>query len=307
MKLCTIVIVAALVVAFVGTVGPVGSAYADDNPATTFYWTGDTSTAWNNSANWTGDTVSEPWPNGANDTAIIVDASNDPTLNVTVTIGKLWVATGTLTVPAYTLTLFDDDVPLLIGSGTLEIQKGGKVSVSKGGEVKLDSSSGQIKFVTGAGDWDPIFEIQKPTLITHSGTGGKIVGDVKGRLTSTNSNAVLILGTGITATGTLDIEAPFVNNGLVHAETNTNGGEDHDIITLKGSGKTGDGEYLVSDDALAQIVALVPVSGNADLTMSDGELELWNFFVVCGDLDMTGGAIDLSNDSNSMFEISGCD
>ena len=125
------------------------------------------------------------------------------------------------------------------------------------------------------------------TVIPASGSGD-IVGTASGVVSSTTQEAVLVLGAGHDMTGILDIQAPLVNNGRIIAD---NSGE---VITLSTYAKTGNGDYEISTHATAEIMVNVPVSGSSGsgLTISNGTLTVNYFFILCGELNMTGGAID---------------
>ncbi|MCK4542302.1 MAG: hypothetical protein KAU17_08720, partial [Spirochaetales bacterium] len=106
---------------------------------TTYTWTGATNANWNLAANWDPATV----PNGAGDNAIIPDVTNQPVLDVIVTLNNLSISnSATMDLSGFNLTVggtFDND-------GTLLLQ-GTEVTVT----LTMDTDSGLVLYYGNAG------------------------------------------------------------------------------------------------------------------------------------------------------------
>lgn len=95
-------------------------------------WSGATSTAWETATNWVGGVVPGP-----SDSAVIIGATNSPSVGSSVTVGAVNVASGTLTIGDASLSVARGFSTT--GSGTLAMQSGAGLDV--GGSVSFGGGS----------------------------------------------------------------------------------------------------------------------------------------------------------------------
>jgi len=266
----------------------------------TYTWDGSSSTAWTTAANWSGGTFAT-YPDDAGDKAIITNQTNDPVVNANIEVGIVDIQSGQVTIPdggsSFRTLTIDNTNGLSVAAGAfVYLEYDAKLILEGGGDLVLN---GNIEFVNvGSRTADPVLHLLEATAIPDSGSGD-INAAIKAVITADDADSVLVLGAGHDVNGTFDIEAPLVNNGRLLVD-----GTD-EKIHLKTYAKTGNGDYEITGSG-AIIEVDVPVSGGAGsgLTMSTGTLDVDYYFILCGELDMTGGVINV--DANAMFEMSGC-
>ena len=129
------------------------------------------------------------------------------------------------------------------------------------------------------------------------GTGGReIIGTNRAIIANDSCRDfgdTLILTDDHTIRGKVMIATPFVNNGLVHADADTTDNGDIDALRVLCHPMGGDGEWRV-DGTDAKLIVRAPVLGSADslLKVVQGELELFQDWLTCGDVQITGGTIN---------------
>lgn len=274
--------------------------------ATAYQWDGADSTAWNEPNNWT---ANSGYPSGAGDTATFPSSgvSNEPTVNIEVTVGSVTVDTGrTLTLGAdlstgsldITGTVNTDDDTLTVSSENgLTINSNGLLHVDDAGTVVL-SGGGTSQTIDGSLTLD----VSGSTLsITNSCT---IEGD--GSITgSSDSAAIEIAGTDKTLTSEVTIAGAlrivgaqgssgttFINSGSVRANT---AGTLEVFPDALDAGSAVSGSWYVETNANAELwvrTASVQLSGSINL--STGTLDIDQNITTSDQFNFTGGSIEVA-------------
>lgn len=284
-----------------------------------FTWTGNTSTDWDNSGNWTKVGFSmRNWPDHATDIAKI---DSSPTAGrypiIDSGAGTIDVATFTCTVGSLTDVVLevDEDADLVIHDenglnfkNTLKLDKSSQLLIADNGAF----TGGTILF-TGAvstATW-PVLRIGDGVTVVASGAG-KLVSDnqyggaIRGEVGATPE--AFVLGPNYEIRGPIIIDVNFANMGNVHTQVDEADSSNNFAVTtqLACHPKIGAGNWFVdggtgSYPATLKIDASLVGSGNLTV-YNDGVVEVNRLTSLYGTFKLyRGGKVEVAK--NILFEV----
>jgi hypothetical protein len=187
---------------------------------------------------------------------------------------------------------------------TIEVY--GTLNIAAGAKLTLDGSESSTSYVSGAGkvyllgSGSELSFTSNNHTVSHSGTPGEIIGcHINVKITIT-----IVITIEIKITGSMEIQASggtFVNDGIV--EANRNGASDNMLTCYSGT-FTGSGTYKVSvSGATLKFVLGITATGLAtDFVVPAGTLDIDEDVTTSGDLNFTGGTINVA--ANKTLSIS---
>lgn len=283
--------------------------------ADSYSWTGSNNNNWDDPNNWSGGTA-DTYPDDSNDSATIPSGSisNEPTVNVSVTVGSVEVQADRTVTMAANLT-----------SGTLTIRRDAKV-FTQTNTLEVSSSSGLTIDPVGAGTEPGYLKVNAAGTVSLTGGGTHTInGEMHLQVTDStlliSTNSATLSGDGVvegqnngaqiliadgmelinqtTIQGALTIDeesgsAEFDNRSLVRADRA--GRIEVKNVTIRDtvSEDSDHPRWKVSDNASAELrFSIAATSLVGDFDIDTGTLDIDANVTTSGNIDFSGGQIQV--------------